>query len=107
MNISGVSFIPLLCATSRIGHRRFYVIFMRLKFSIQRERTFNALHMGTGQQMSISSNSYFMSELKCLTHPSRRLEQSVQDKIYLSPHEKHHMNSPNKFCKRDVSCLTS
>lgn len=38
---------------SKIGHRCSYVIFMRLKLSIQRERTFYALHMGTGQQMSI------------------------------------------------------
>lgn len=53
VQISSVSFIPVLCASFGISHRCFYVIFMRLKLSIQRERTFYTLHMGTGQQMSI------------------------------------------------------
>lgn len=53
VQISSVSFISVLCASLKIGHRCSYVIFMRLKLSIQRERTFYTLHMGTGQQMSI------------------------------------------------------
>ena len=53
VQISSVSFISVLGASLKIGHRCSYVIFMRLKLSIQRERTFYTLHMGTGQQMSI------------------------------------------------------
>lgn len=53
VQISSVSFISVLRASLKIGHRCFYVIFMRLELSIQRERTFYTLHMGTGQQMSI------------------------------------------------------
>lgn len=62
--------MPLLCSTSTFGHRRFYVLFMRLKLAIQRQRP---LMVFAWEQISKCQFQQFIfhSELRCLTHPSR------------------------------------
>lgn len=93
MHIVSVDFMPLLCSVSTFGHRHFYVIFMRLKLAIQRQRTFNGLHMGTGQQMSIpeihiSCQNWNVSPI----HQADSSTQGVRNRIYLSPSENNSAN---------------
>lgn len=93
MHIVSVDFMPLLCSVSTFGHRHFYVIFMRLKLAIQRQRTFNGLHMGTGQQMSIpeihiSCQNWNVSPI----HQADSSTQGVRNRIYLSPSENNTAN---------------
>lgn len=91
VQISSVSFIPALCTSFWIGHRCFYVIFMRLELSIQRERTFNALHMGAGQQMSLP-----VIHISCQNWNVSAIHHSSANKVW-------EMKSTQVFVKEDFS----
>lgn len=67
VQISSVSFVSVLCASLKIGHRCFYVIFMRLKLSIQR----GPFILFTWEQVSKCQFQWFIFHVRIeMSHPS-------------------------------------